>query len=229
MLITFIYKFPISSNFNQLCHIVKLVLFGANTGYEAIASCILAQSVYLLQQSYKMIPISHREDKIVWRHYLYYIIGTIAIAMLMILTYDVGKTEGRYYGYCSKQDTIYFTMVTITYTISSINAPIQIVLFIIYLYYWYKMKSSQDITDYQINKKLFRIAIAMGATINVAKLLFFIDWMINTTWDKEYKNLAPLTEFIASVLLLIQHFVIVGFLRWVKNVYKTFCKKEEAE
>ena len=157
-----------------------------------------------------MIPFSPREDKIVWRRYLYYIIGTIAIAMLMILTYDVGTTEGRYYGYCSKQDTIYFTMITITYTISSINAPIQIALFIIYLYYWYKMKSSQDITDYQINKKLFRIAIAMGATINVAKLLFFIDWMINTTWDKEYKNLAPLTEFIASALLLIQHFVIVG-------------------
>ena len=147
----------------------------------------------------------------------------------MILTYDVGITEGRYYGYCSKQDTIYFTMVTIMYTISSINAPIQIALFIIYVYYWYKMKSSQDITDYQINNKLFRIAIAMGATINVAKLLFFIDWMINTTWDKEYKNLALLTEFIASVLLLIQHFVIVGSLRWVKQVYKAFCKKEEAE
>ena len=99
MIITFVHKFPISSNFNYLCYIIKLVLFGANVGYEAIASCILAQSVYLLRQSYKMILISPREDKIVWQRCLYYIVGTIAIAMLMILTYDVGTTEGRYYGY----------------------------------------------------------------------------------------------------------------------------------
>ena len=98
MIITFVHKFPISSNLNYLYCIVRLVLFGANIGYEAIASCILAQSVYLLRQSYKMIPISPREDKIVWQRYLYYIVGTIAIAMLMILTYDVGTTEGRYYG-----------------------------------------------------------------------------------------------------------------------------------
>ena len=178
MIITFVHKFPISSNLNYLCHIVKLVLFGANTGYEAIASCILAQSVYLLRQRYKMIPISPREDKVVWRRYLYYIVGTIAIAMLMILTYDVGTTEGRHYGYCSKHDMVYFNMITIILIISLINATIQIALFIIYLYCWYKMRSSQGVTDYQINKKLFHIAIGMGATISIAKFLFFIEWMI---------------------------------------------------
>ena len=70
MLITFIYKFSISSNFNQLYHIIKLVLFGANTGYEAIATCILAQSAYLLLQSYRMIPVNPREKKMVWRRYV---------------------------------------------------------------------------------------------------------------------------------------------------------------
>ena len=46
-----------------------------------------------------------------------------------------------------------------------IRAPIQTALFMIYLYYWYKMRISREITGYQINKKIFRIAIAMGATI----------------------------------------------------------------
>ena len=226
MIVTFVYKFPISSNFNHLCHLVKLVGFGANVGYEAIASCLLAQSVYLLRQSYKMIPINPREDKVVWRRYLYYIIGTIAIAMLVVVTYDVGTAEGRYYGYCSKHDPMFFTMITIMLVFSLINAPIQIALFIIYLWYWYKMRNSWDITDYQINKKLFRIAIAMGATISVAKLFFVIDWIIILARDKEDKNFTPLTEFISSVSLLIQHCVLVGSLRWVKHVYKAFCKKE---
>ena len=134
--------------------------------YEAIASCILAHSANLLRQSYKMIPINPREDKIVWRRYLCYIIGTIAIAMLTILTYDVGTTEGRYSnGYCSKYDPVYFTMVTLMFIVSTL---IQIAMFIVYLYYWYKLSNSRDITDYQINKKIFRIAIAMGGTISVA-------------------------------------------------------------
>ena len=174
-----------------------------------------------------MIPINPRENKVVWRRYLYYIIGTIAIAMLMILTYDVGTTEGRYYGYCSKHDPIFFIMVTIMYVFSLMNAPIQIALFIIYLYYWYKMRNSREITDYQINKKLFRISIAMGATISVVKLFFFVNWMIFIVRGKEDNNLNPLTEFIGSMSALLQHCVIVGSLRWVKNVYKTFCKKKK--
>ena len=102
--------------------------------------------------------INPREDKVVWRHCLSYIIGTIAIAMLMILTYDVGRTEGRYNGYCSKHDPIFFTMVMLMYGFIFINAPIQIAMFIIYLYYWYKMRNVRDIISYQINRKIFCVA-----------------------------------------------------------------------
>ena len=56
--------------------------------------------------------------------------------IIMILTYDVGTTEGRYNGHCSKYDPIFFTMLTIMYSFTFINAPIQIGMFIVYLYYW---------------------------------------------------------------------------------------------
>ena len=158
------------------------------------------------------------------RCYLCYIIGTVAIAMLIIVTYDVGTTEGRYNGYCSKYDPIYFTMVTMMHIISKLIAPIQIAMFIVYLYYWYKIRSTKDIMDYQINKKIFRIAIAMGATIGIANFQF-IDWIMIIARDDDDKNLTLLTEFIGSIILL-QHFIIVGSLRWVKHVYKVFCKKE---
>ena len=227
MIMTFIYKFPVSNDFNHMCHFVKLVLVGTYIGYDAVASCILAYSAYLLRQSYKMIPPNPWEDKVVWRRYLYYVIGTIAIAMLMILTYDVGTTEGRYNGYCSKSDPIYFTMATMMHIFNLINAPIQIATLIVYLYYWYKMRNSRDITDYQINKKIFCIAIAMGATIGIANFFYFINWMIIIVRDDD-KNLTLLTEFIGSIMLLLQHSIIVGSLRWVKHVYKAFCKKEPA-
>ena len=53
MIVTFIYKFPVSNDFNHMCHIVKLAVVGTHIGYETTATCILAQSAYLLRQSYK--------------------------------------------------------------------------------------------------------------------------------------------------------------------------------
>ena len=209
MIIAFLYAFPIS--INHVCHAIKLVYIATYIGYEATATCILAYSAYHMRQSYKMIPFNPREDKIVWRRYLCYIIGAIAIAMLIILTYDVGTTEGRYNGYCSKYDLVYFTMVTLIYGFTFINAPIQIAMFIIYLYYyWYKMRNVQDITSYQINKKIFRVAVAMGATISIANFIFLVNWINART---NGTNLSNLVETIATVMHLLQHFIIVGSLR----------------
>ena len=221
MIIAFLYAFPIS--INHVCHAVKLVYIAMYIGYEATATCILAHSAYHMRQSYKMIPFNPREDKVIWRHCLCYIIGTIAIAMLLILTYDVGTTEGRYNGYCSKYDPIYFTMVTLMYGFTFINTPIQIAMFIVYLYYWYKMRNSRDITNYQINKKIFRVAVAMGATISIANFFFVVNWINART---NGTNLSNLVETIATVMHLLQHFIIVGSLRWVRKVYKAYCKKE---
>ena len=53
MIVTFIYKFPVSNDFNHMCHIIKLAVVGTHIGYETTATCILAQSAYLLRQSYK--------------------------------------------------------------------------------------------------------------------------------------------------------------------------------
>ena len=221
LITTIIFAFPIS--INHVCHAVKLVYIATYIGYEAIATCILAHSVHHMRQSYKMIPLSPRDNKIVWRRCLCYVIGTIAIAMLVILTYDVGTTEGQYNEYCSKYDPVYVTMVTLKYSFTLINAPIQIAMFMTYLYYWYKMRNSRDLTDYQINQQIFRVAVAMGATISIANFFFIADW-INVR--KNGSDFSPLVQTIATVMHLLQHYIIVGSLRWVRKVYKAYCKKE---
>ena len=161
-----------------MCHILKLVFVEADLGYEAIASCMLVHTANHMRQSYKMIPANPREDKVLWRRYACYIIGTMAISLLTMITYDVATTEGRYDEYCSQHDPIFFNIVTLMHVFSFINAPIQIAVFIIYLYYWYKIRNSGDITDYQINKRIFRIAVAMGATICIANFFFILDWIL---------------------------------------------------
>ena len=109
------------------------------------------------------------------------------------------------------------------YGFTFINAPIQIAMFIVYLYYWYKVRNSRDITNYQINKRIFRVAVAMGATISIANFFFVVNWInIRTNGT----NLTILVEAIASGMHLLQHFITVGSLRWVRKVYKAFCKKE---
>ena len=81
----------------------------------------------------------------------------------------------------------------------------------------------QDVTGHKINPKLFRIAIAMGVTATFAKLFFIFNWLLVQTTDFE---LSALAGTISSIMLLIQHCVIVGLFRWVKNVYRALCKKQ---
>ena len=96
MIGTFIYMFPVSSDFNHMCYILKLVFVEADIGYEAIAACMLAHTTNHIRQSYKMVQVNPREDKILWRRYVCYILGTMAISLLTMITYNVGTTEGRF-------------------------------------------------------------------------------------------------------------------------------------
>ena len=81
LMLTFVYVCPIS--INRVCYTIKFVFITTYIGYGTIATCILAHSAYHMRQSYKMIPTNPWEDKVAWRRYLCYIIGTIAIAMLI--------------------------------------------------------------------------------------------------------------------------------------------------
>ena len=88
---------------------------------------------------------------------------------------------------CDQHDPTFDALVTIMFNISSINRLIQIVLFIIYLYYWYKLRAPQGVTGYLINPKLFCIAITMGVTITFAKLILMLNWVILQTTNSAGK------------------------------------------
>ena len=78
-ILTIIHTFPVTSNLNYMCYIAKLVFVESDIGYEAVASCILVHCAYQMRQGYNMIPTNPRENKVLWRCYLCYIIGKIAL------------------------------------------------------------------------------------------------------------------------------------------------------
>ena len=221
MIVTLVYyKFTI--DYHRICQIIKIVFVVTDIGFEATATCILMHSAYLLWQCHRMKPVTHNEDKVVSKRYYGYVIGTMAISMFTILIYDLAINRGEFTEYCDDHDPIFFTMVTIMQIASFINHLFQIALFIVYLYYWYKIRNGQDVTDQQINQQIFHIAVAMGATISIANFIFILDWIIARANGAES---SPIAQMTASLILLLQHCLIVGLLRWVKNVYKAVCKK----
>ena len=221
MIATLMYKFLIILHY--ICYIIKMVFIATDIGYDATATCVLVHSAYHLWQSYKIIPANPSMDKVLSRRYFCYIFGTVAASMCVILAYDFGINKQKFDVSCDQDDPTFDALVKVMFTVSSINRLIQIAFLIIYLYCWYQLKTSQDVTGYQINPKLFRIAIAMEVTITFAKLIFMLNWVIVQTTDI---NFSALVETIGSQILLIQHCIIVGLLRWVKNVYSALCKKQ---
>ena len=221
ILTTVMYKFLISLHY--ICYIFKMVLIATDIGYDATATCILAHCAYHLWQSYKMIPANPSMDKVLSRRYFGYIFGTVVTSMCAILAYDFKINKQNFDMSCDQDDPTFYALVKIMFAVSSINRLIQIAFFIIYLYCSYQLKISQDVTGYQMNPKLFRIAIAMGVTITFAKLIFMLNRVIAETTDI---NFSALVDTIGSLILLIQHCIIVGLLRWVKNVYRALCKKQ---
>ena len=112
------------------------------------------------------------------------------------------------------------------HSITFINKVIQVVLFIVYLYYWYKLRNSLDIA---MNQNLVNIAVGMGATISISEFIYILNWIVALATGTSLSNLG---EIIGSVMLFLQHCIIMGVFRWVKNVCnafcKAFCKKEVA-
>ena len=72
------------------------IIISKHNKYEAIAGCMLVSTANHMRQSYKIVPVNPREDKIPWTCYTCYILGTMAISLLTMITYNVGTTEGRF-------------------------------------------------------------------------------------------------------------------------------------
>ena len=219
MLTALLFIFSADFQYAHICQFVKLILIAASLGYEAIATCILMHAAYSLHQSHKMLPVDPSKYKVFTRRYFWYVTCMVAISMFIIFTYDMAARKGDFSGYCDRNDPIYRNMVTVMQTVVLINKVAQIVLFIIYLHYWRKLRNSVHVTDHKTDQNLFRIAVGMGATISISEFAYSVSWTVSLATGNRFTPV----EIVGAMMLILQHCIITGLL---KCAYKAFCKKE---
>ena len=148
---------------------------------------------------------------------------TLILLFFVTIAYDWRTGNGKYTilanGHCNfineySYQTLFFSDFVVT-----INKFVQITMFIIYLVYFYKfnvnIRPAQ--VSLQYNQVLFRIAVAMGATIGLSYFLFILRII-----DSEYSDIIAIS---GTVLLFIQQAVIMVSFMHTRKVL-ALCKTQ---
>ena len=221
LLITFNYKSALDSVL--VCYTTVIVFMIMYISSETAAMCLLTHIAYVMYKSHHLQQISGDRNKRLFKYYIVYMLSLTTISLLLILIYDLVTGNWRdtilANGQCVHlNQTIYGTM-PFMFAISSINKALQIIMFIIYLYYYFKVRNiigNETIIESKTSQKLFKVAVAMGATIGISQLFFAFNRISGA-------NLM-VVEHTGVILLFVQQCIIVMSFGWIKNVYKSICK-----
>ena len=193
-------------NLQLTCHIMVVTFMVSAISTESFATCILAHLAYLVYRSYKMRRISEKKNKSLFRRYIAFVLCTVVSSLGLIIAYDIWTDSGRYTlssdGYCSYYYHNYsYKTMAIPYGVCGVCKTIQIIIFALYLFYFYKLKIDCCSDDNRAinrshNASLIKVAVALGATIGIS---YFI-WLINS----------PLAGIGGIALLFIQQCVIIA-------------------
>ena len=227
LLITFNYK----STFDSVlvCYAAMFIFMITYIISETVATCLLTHIAYVMRRSSNSQQIFADRNKRLFKRYIIYMLSMATISLLLILTYDLVTGNWRdtmlANGRCVHLNQTTYGTILFMFAISSINKALQIIVFVIYLYYYYKVRNinnenetNETNIESKTNRKLFKIAVAMGATIGISQLFFAFNKISGI-------NLIAV-EHIGVILLLVQQCIIVVSFRWIKNVYKSVCQKQ---
>ena len=200
--------YRIVTNSQELCH-VTIAFMLAVISIEVFATCLLTHLAYLMYHSYHLKPELPKVRSIrLFRCYMTYEVVTIMLAVLLILLYDIPSDNGRYTlladGHCSFLNQYVYPTLVLMYVIACIYKAVQMGMFTVYLYYAYKTYNtiSDPSTSSKQQKKLFKIAVTMAATVGVSFFIFLSVFIVDV-------NYLPIIAFVGSVYLLIQQGVIM--------------------
>ena len=164
------------------CHHITVLSLYQGISVEVFAACILQYIIYTVHRSYKLrSPISEAKSKVFFRCYIYFWVAMMFVVLLLMICHDVISRDGSYIlpndncGYTTKL-TFFLSMMC--------NSPLkaaQIVMFMMYLYYKYKLNKTTRVHDVEEaakrlshQRQLNTIAIVMGATIGISQLAFWL-------------------------------------------------------
>ena len=151
--------------------------------------------------------ISDKNKQFIFRCYIAYVLITLILLLFLITAYNWRTGNGKLTllpnGHCNFIDQYSYPTLGLTDVINSFNKFVQL-MFFAYLYYFYKLnfafRDAENLTEY--SKKLFMIAMVMGANVGLARLF----WLIQV-FESKY---SAIFNLFGLILFLIQQIVIMS-------------------
>ena len=177
---------------------------------ESYSTCILFHVTYTMYRSFKL---KSDMPKNLLFFYNCFVFGLVAVFAVIIIGYDLYSGNGKQTilpsGYCLfYNDYSYQTQVIKDISLSG-NKVAQFSLFVIFLFYYCKQRMRSTIaplrestSSIRISKLLFRIAVAMGAVVGIARII----WVATAILAPNY---AYITTAIGLIAYLFQQCVVM--------------------
>ena len=182
----FLSLFQLAPNSLVICYPSTLSFLFSTVSVEALGTCILHHIAATVRRSYKLkSQMSQETSQRYFRHYMIYTLGTMFLVLFLVICFDTGTGNYRKTllpnGQCvSIQIHIYGTLI-IPGIVNAINKIAQMMQFIIYLNYTYKL--NKYVTDAGVSSEslsiLHKTAIALGAMIGLSQIAFAIQTSLN--------------------------------------------------
>jgi len=209
-----------------VCQIMMFIYMQGTMTHEAFATCILAFLDYVMYSSHKVKEVSKKLSKKLLKRCLIYVFSSLGFLCVIILSYDFITGNQKHLllsdGHCAFNDIEIYETLVAPYFYATLNKMLQIIFFIIYLYYFHKFNSENAILsdlNRRLNKNLTRIAFAFGAAIGLSQ----VTWIVgNLTGYRSYARL------VGAFFLLMQQFVIMTTLvctEETSQLWKKFSSK----
>ena len=195
-------------NSQIICHTIIICQYLSTAGTEVFATTILTHLAYTMYRCYHLkSEISDKNIKLLFRYYSAYALITLILLFFVIIAYDWRTGNGRYTllpnGHCDVGEQSYGTLYLVE-AFNVLNKFGQIAMFLVYLVYFYKLKmafhEAENLAQY--SRKLFRIAIAMGANVGLSRFI----WLL-FSFHPEYSEIITICGII---LFLMQQIVIMA-------------------
>ena len=200
-------RYIIPANSQITCHSIVVLFIITSIGNNNVSTCLFTYLTNIMYRSYKLrSSMSKARSKFLLKCYTAYIVGTVIFYLFITVAYDLRTGNGKdtlesLKGYChffnGKFYDFYISSIAI-----GINKVVQIILFTVYLYFFYKLNTRTEQINRRFTKHLFIIAITMGAEIGLSEFI----WM--STSILGLRN-SPFPSIIGAIFLLIQQCVIM--------------------
>ena len=178
---------------------------------ESYSTCILFHITYIMYRSFKL---KSDMPKNLLFFYNCFVFGLLAVFAIIIISYDLYSGNGKQTilpsGHCLFINDYTYQTFRIKDAQTTSNKVAQLSCFVIFLFFYFKQRNtiapSEDNsykTSIRISKQLLRIAVAMGAAVGIARLI----WVTTAIFAP---SLAYISTTIGVLAQLLQQCVVMA-------------------